>query len=47
MSSYPTRNRELQKNSKKKFKNTILASFLAKLRWEWPRKNLNKGKSFR
>ena len=38
--SYPTRNRKLQKNSKKiqKIKNTIMASFEAKLGWKTLRK---------
>ena len=40
MSFYPTRNREFQKKSKKfkKLKNTIMASFKAKIRWERLRK---------
>ena len=50
MSSYPTRNRELQKKIAKQFeklKNTILAYFQAKIRWERPRMSENKKKSFR
>ena len=53
MSSYPTRNRKLkkkkQKNSKK-LKNTIVASFQAKISWGRLRnrgKKKNKKKSFR
>ena len=44
MSSYPTWNREFQKNSKKikKLENTIMASFQAKIEWERPRKRENK-----
>ena len=44
MSSYPTRNKILQKNSKKfkKLENTIIASFQAKISWERPRKRENK-----
>ena len=40
MSSYPTRNKIFQKNSKKfkKLENTIIASFQAKISWERPRK---------
>ena len=44
MSSYPTCNREFQKNSKifqKIKKNTIMASFQAKIGWERPRKRGN------
>ena len=40
MLSYPTSNRKLQKNSKKKLKkieNTITASFQDKIRWQSPR----------
>ena len=43
--SYPTRKRKFQKNSKKiqkKFKNTIMASFQAKIVWRRPRKRENK-----
>ena len=43
--SYPTRNREFQKNSQniqKIKKNTIMASFQAKTSWERPRKEENK-----
>ena len=44
MSSYPTRNKIFQKNSKKfkKLENTIIASFQAKISWERPRKRENK-----
>ena len=44
MSSYPTWNREFQKIAKKfkKIKNTIMASFHAKIGWERPRKIENK-----
>ena len=44
MSSYPTRNRKFQKNTKKlkKLKNTIMASFQAKISWERPRKKERK-----
>ena len=48
MSSYPTCNREFQKNSKKiqeklkKKKNTIMASFQDKIGWKRPRKRENK-----
>ena len=44
MSSYPTCNREFQKNSKtfqKIKKNTIMASFQAKIGWVRPRKRGN------
>ena len=52
MSSYPTRNRKLKKKIAKKFKKfktNILATFQAKISWEWPRKreNKKKKKSFR
>ena len=54
MSSYPTCNREFQKNSKKiqeklkkKKKNTIMASFQDKIGWKRPRKRENKKKLFR
>ena len=49
-SSYTTRNRKFQKKKVKKFKklkNTIMASFRAKIRWGRPRKRENKKKSFR
>ena len=45
MLSYPTSNRKLQKNSKKKLKkieNTIIVSFQAEIGWERPRKRENK-----
>ena len=45
INSYPTRNVQVQKNSKKIKKiqkNTIIASFEAKTRWERPRKSENK-----
>ena len=44
MSSYPTRNRKFKKNSKKfkKLKTNILATFKAKISWEWPRKREKK-----
>ena len=45
MSSYPTRNRKLKKNSKniqKKLKNTIVASFQAKISRGRPRKREKK-----
>ena len=44
MSSYPTRNRKLKKIAKKfkKLKTNILATFQAKISWEWPRKRENK-----
>ena len=42
ISSYPTSYGEFQKNRKKKLKNTIMASFQAKLGWERPRKRENK-----
>ena len=48
MSSYPTCNREFQKNSKKiqeklkKKKTTIMASFQDKIGWKRPRKRENK-----
>ena len=35
--SYPTRNKKFQKIAKK-FKNTIMASFQAKIDWKMPRK---------
>ena len=38
ISSYPTRPKELQKNSK----NTIMASFQANIGWERPKKSENK-----
>ena len=49
MSSYPTRNKIFQKNSKKfkKLENTIIASFQAKISFESLRKRENKKKSFR
>ena len=47
MSSYPTCNKEFQKNNKKKKKNTIMASFQTKIGWERLRKRKNKKKSFR
>ena len=43
--SYPTRNRKFQKNSKKiqqVKKNTIMASFEAKIEWKRSRKRENK-----
>ena len=48
MSSYPTRNRKFKKITKKfkKLKSNILATFQAKISWEWPRKR-EKKKSFR
>ena len=47
MSSFPTRNRKFKKNSKKfkKLKTNILATFQAKISWEWPRKRENKRKN--
>ena len=44
INSYPSCNREFQKNSKKiqRLKNAILASFQAKTGWERPRKRENK-----
>ena len=36
--SYPMRNRKLQRNSKKIKKNTIMASFQAKIGWKMPGK---------
>ena len=44
MSSYPTRNREFQKIAKqfRQLKNTIMASFQAKIGWERLRKRENK-----
>ena len=48
MSSYPTCNREFQKNSKKfkkKLKNTIVASFQSKICWGRPRKREKKKNS--
>ena len=44
MCSYPTRNKKFQKITIKfkKSKNTIIASFQAKIGWEWPRKRKNK-----
>ena len=50
MSSYPTRNRKLKKKIAKKFKKfktNILATFQAKISWEWPRKreNIKKNRS--
>ena len=49
MSSYPTRNRKLKKIAKKfkKLKTNILATFQAKISWEWPRKRENKNKKNR
>ena len=52
MNSYPTRNRKFKKSSKKiqkKLKNTIVASFQAKISWGRPRKRGKKKqkKSFR
>ena len=46
MSSYPTRNKIFQKNSKKfkKLENTIITSFQAKISWERPRKKERKKK---
>ena len=46
MCSYPTRNKKFQKITIKfkKSKNTIIASFQAKIGWEWPRKRKNKNK---
>ena len=46
ISSYATRNRKFQKNSKKiqKIKNTIMASLQAKISWERPRKREKKKK---
>ena len=46
MCSYTTHNRKFQKKFKK-LENTIIASFQAKIGWEWPRKRENKKKSFR
>ena len=44
MCSYPTRNKKFQKITIKfkKSKNTIIASFQAKIGWEWPRKRKHK-----
>ena len=44
MNSIPTRNRKFQKIAKqfKKIKTTILATFQAKISWEWPRKREKK-----
>ena len=45
MSTYPARNKKFQKKKAKKFKklkNTIMASFHAKIGWERPRKIENK-----
>ena len=39
--SYTTRNRKFQKNSKE-LKNTVMASFQAKIGWKRPRKRENK-----
>ena len=39
--SYPTRNRKLAKKLKN-LKNTIIASFRAKIGWKMPRKSENK-----
>ena len=36
------RKRKFQKNRKKLKKNTVLASFKAKIGWKWPRKIENK-----
>ena len=46
-SSYSTRNRKFQKNSKKlkKLENTIMGSFRAKICWGRPRKRENKKKN--
>ena len=40
--SYPTRIRKYQKNGQKNSKNTIMASFQAKIGWKMPRKRKNK-----
>ena len=48
MSSYQTRNRKFKKSSKKiqkKLKNTIVASFQAKISWGRPRKRGKKIKT--
>ena len=48
MCSYPTRNRKLKKNSKniqQKLKNTIVASFQAKISRGRPRKREKKNRS--
>ena len=42
MSSYPTRNRKLKKKIAKKLKNTIVASFQAKISRGRPRKREKK-----
>ena len=44
MCCYPTRNRKFKKIAKKfkKLENTIIASFLAKIGWETPRRRENK-----
>ena len=50
MSSYPTLNRKFKKSSKKiqkKLKNTIVASFHAKISWGRPRKREKKNKKNR
>ena len=46
--SYPTRNRNFEKNSKKiqELKNTIMASFQSKIGWKRPRKIENKNYRF-
>ena len=49
MSSYPTRNKKFQKNCKeilKKLKDTIMASFQAKIGWERSRKREKKRNRF-
>ena len=48
MSSYPTRNKIFQKNSKKfkKLENTIITSFQAKISWEKAKKEGKQKKSF-
>ena len=45
---YPAQNRKPQKKSKnlKKLKNTIMASFQAKIAWKRPRKGENKNYRF-
>ena len=48
MSSYPTRNREFQKNSKKnKKKKPLMASFQARIDWERLGERESKKKMFR
>ena len=47
--SYPTSNRKFQKKQQKylkKLKNTIMASFQAKIAWQRPRKGENKNYRF-